>query len=125
MRKRYFPTVILPTGYYHAGSYSSAFLTAGFLPRFFVPAVFALAVFLRVLVFFVFSAATPFSASISEAVVTFFLRPTRFGAAFVQAGSEQKYFTFPFPSTRSSNCFPQTGQGFSVGLSQEVNSQTG
>ena len=59
------------------------------------------------------------------ATLTFFLRPTRLGAALVHSGSEQKYFILPLPSVRSSNCLPQTGQGLSVGLSQEVKSHSG
>ena len=112
-------------------SYSSVFFAVALLPGFlaavFLAAVFFVLAFLPaffflVFAFFVSAAASP---SIREAVVTFFLRPTRLGAAFSHSGSEQKYFTLSLLSVRSSSCLPQTGQGFVVGLSHDVKSHSG
>ncbi len=105
-------------------AYSSTFFTA-FPALFFLEPVFFVLFFFAVFLFAVFFSVPAVSPSINEAVVTFFLRPTRLGAALVHSGSEQKYFILPLPSVRSSNCLPQTGQGLSVGLSQEVKSQSG
>ena len=104
--------------------YSSTFFTA-FPALFFLEPVFFARFFFTVFLFAVFFSVSAVSPSISEAVVTFFRRPTRLGAALVHSGSEQKYFILPLPSVRSSNCLPQTGQGLSVGLSQEVKSHSG
>ena len=109
----------------HTGAAYSSDFFAVFLALVFLVPVFFVLFFFAVFLFAVFFSVPAVSPSISEAVVTFFLRPTRLGAALVHSGSEQKYFTLPLLSVRSSNCLPQTGQGLSVGLSQDVKSQSG